>query len=96
VGLGRDWAIWRALQAIQGGFGEMANPKHGKNCNICRGGLKVPLPTEREGLVRPASQRSTTIEDVLIHILGNAITGGPDAGGDSESEDIHYGTGTHQ
>jgi hypothetical protein len=26
---GRGWAIWRALQAIQGGFREMATPKHG-------------------------------------------------------------------
>jgi hypothetical protein len=35
------------------------------------------VPTEREGFACPASQRSTTIEDVLIHFLGNALTGGP-------------------
>jgi hypothetical protein len=42
-----------------------------------RGGLHIPLPTERKGFVCPASQRSTKIEDVLIHFLGNAVTGGP-------------------
>jgi hypothetical protein len=73
----RGWAIWRAVHAVQVGFGEMATPKHGKNRSICRGGLQVPLPTEREGFVCPASQRYTTIEDVLIHVLGNAVTGGP-------------------
>jgi hypothetical protein len=41
------------------------------------GGLQVPLLAERKVFVHPASQRSTTIEDVLIHILGNAVTGGP-------------------
>jgi hypothetical protein len=77
MGGGRGWAIWRALQAIQGGFQEMNPPKHGDNCSICRGSLQVSLPTEREGFVRPASQSSSTIKGVLIHILGNAITGGP-------------------
>jgi hypothetical protein len=77
MGGGRGWAIWRALQAVQGGFQEMNPPKHGENCSICRGSLQVSLPTEREGFVRPASQSSTTIEGVLIHILGNVITGGP-------------------
>jgi hypothetical protein len=53
----------------------MASPKHGKNHSICRGGLQVPLPInlELEGFMRPASQRSTTIKDDLIHILGNAV-----------------------
>jgi hypothetical protein len=37
----------------------------------------VPLLTEREGFERPAIQGSTTIKDVLTHILGNAITEGP-------------------
>jgi hypothetical protein len=74
---GRGWAIWRAVQAVHVGFGEMATPKHGKNRSICRGGLQVPLPTEREGFVCSASQRSTTMEDVLIHFLGNAVAGGP-------------------
>jgi hypothetical protein len=36
VGVGRGWAIWRAWQAIQGEFGEMATPKHGEKCSICR------------------------------------------------------------
>jgi hypothetical protein len=59
--------------------------------------LQVPLPTECEGFVRPARQGSTTMEDVLTHFLGNAITGGPwDAGGDSGAEDIRYGTCMHQ
>jgi hypothetical protein len=42
--------------------------------------LQVQLPTERdsrrEGFVCPASHRSTTFDNVLIHILGNAVTGG--------------------
>jgi hypothetical protein len=77
LGVYGGWAILRAWQAIQGGFGEMASLKHGQNCSICGGGLQVSLPTEGGGLVRPASLRSTTIKDVLIHILGNAVTGGP-------------------
>jgi hypothetical protein len=73
----RGWAIWRAMQAVQVGFSsEMATPQHGQNRSICRGGLQVPLPTDRKGFVCPASQMSTTIEDVLIHFLGNAVTGG--------------------
>jgi hypothetical protein len=55
VGGGMGWAIWRALQTIQGGFGEMATQKHSKNSSICRAGMQVPLPTEREGFVHPAS-----------------------------------------
>jgi hypothetical protein len=87
VGDGRGWAICWALQAIQCGFGEMATPKHGENCSICRGGLQVLLLTEWEGFARPASQRFTTIEDVSTHILGNAVTGGPwGLGGDSGAE----------
>jgi hypothetical protein len=74
---GRGWAIWGVVQAIQVGFREMATLKHGKKRSICRGGLQVPLPTKREGFVRLASQRSTTIEDVLIHFLGNTVRGGP-------------------
>jgi ribosomal protein L15 len=90
---GRGWAIWRAVQAIQVGFREMATPKHGKNRSICRGGLQVPLSTEREWSVCPASQRSTTIEDALIHFLGNAVTGGP---GTQAGIRGRHGTGTHQ
>jgi hypothetical protein len=48
IGVGGGRAIWRALQAIQGGFVEMAAPKHGKNCSICRSGVQVPLLTEGE------------------------------------------------
>jgi hypothetical protein len=33
---GRGLAIWRALQAIRGGFWEMATPKHVENRSICR------------------------------------------------------------
>jgi hypothetical protein len=77
VGVGRGWAVWRAVQAVQVGFKETVTPKHGDCHSICRGGLQVTLPTEREGIVCPASQRSTTIEDVLIHFMGNAVTGGP-------------------
>jgi hypothetical protein len=66
---GTGWAIWRAVHAVQVGFGEMASRKQGKNHNICRGGPQVQLLIGREGFVCPARQRSTTIEDVLIHIL---------------------------
>jgi hypothetical protein len=87
--------IWRAMQAVQVGFGEMAPPKHGQNRSICKGGLQVTLPTDWEGFVSPASQRFT--KNVLIHFLGNAVTGGPgDTGVDSGADDIRYGTGTHQ
>jgi hypothetical protein len=87
VGGARGWTIWRTVhehvQAVQAGFREislshlssMATPKHGKNCSICKGGLQVTLRTEQAGFVCPASQRSTTIEDVLIHFLDNAFTG---------------------
>jgi hypothetical protein len=89
--------LQRAWQATQGGLVDMTTPKHGENCSIFRGGLQVPLPIEREGLLRPASQRPTTLEDVLIHILGNAVTGGPRTqAGDSGAEYIRYGTDTHQ
>jgi hypothetical protein len=68
VGVGRGWAIWRAVQAVRAGFKETVTPKHGDCCSICRGGLQVLLPTEREGLVCPASHRSSTIEDVFVEV----------------------------
>jgi hypothetical protein len=52
-----------------------------------------PLPTEREGLACPASQRPTTIKYVLIHFPGNAETGGP---GTQAGNQVRYGTGMHQ
>jgi hypothetical protein len=58
--------------------------------------LQVPLLAGREGFVCSASQRSTTIKDVLIHLLGNALTGAPRIGWDSGAEDIPYGICTHQ
>jgi hypothetical protein len=54
---------------------EVVTTKHGKTCSIDRSGLQVPLSTEMEGFIRPVSHRATAIEDVLIHILGNAVAG---------------------
>jgi hypothetical protein len=63
----------------------MATSKHGEKCSICRVGLQVPLLTEREGFVRPASQSSTTIDDVLMHMLGSDVMGGPGTQGGIQS-----------
>jgi hypothetical protein len=77
--------LQKALQAFQGGFVDMATPKHGKNFSIFRGGEQVQLPIEREGLLRPASQRSTTrghVRGWVDTYSGRCCNGGPwDAGG---------------
>jgi hypothetical protein len=41
--------------------------------------MHVPLSAERERFMRPTSQRAATIKYVVIHILGNAVLGGPGA-----------------
>jgi hypothetical protein len=79
--------LQRAWQASQGGLVDMTTPTHGENCSIFRGGLQVPLPIEREGLLRPASQRYTTRGHVRRWVdtySGQCCNGGPwEAGGDS-------------
>jgi hypothetical protein len=55
----------------------VATAKHSLNCRIGRSGLQVPLPAEWGGFIHPVSQRAAPVEDVLTHIMGNAVSGGP-------------------
>jgi hypothetical protein len=80
-------------------FREMATPKYGNNVNqsICRGGLQVPLPTEREGFMCPSSQKVHHDRRSADKFPGQSCEGGPwDPGGDSGADDIHCGNGMHQ
>jgi hypothetical protein len=67
AGVGRSRAMRMAWQTIQ--WEVRATTKHGQNCSICGSGVQVPLLAEWAGFMHPASHRTTTIEDVLIHIL---------------------------
>jgi hypothetical protein len=70
AGFGRSRAIRMTWETIQMGVREVSTAKHGKNS------LQVPLLAEQEGFERPTSHWATTIKDVLVHVMGNALLGG--------------------
>jgi hypothetical protein len=79
AGGGGSQAIRMTGQAMQWGVREVGTVKYGQNCSICRSGLQVKLSGEREELLRPASHRATTVKDVLMQFLGNAVSVAPGA-----------------